>query len=312
MLRLTESRLMGPTGTGKSTFINLLTKDDNIRVGHDLESQTTNISTSVWHDEKSGLSVTLVDTPGFDDSRSDITDTDILQKIADFLQENSISTGNLISGGRNINGIIYLHRISDPRVGGAAKKNLRLFRELCGEDMLRNVRLVTTNWDNVSDKEGNSREAELASRIFKPLIDAGAKMVRHDKGPISAQSIMSTLVHQEPTAMKIQGELDAGIPLGDTSAGAVIIEEMKELKKKHDEEMQDLLKELQDATMANDEDLRAELAEERQKLEESMARAEQDQQRLTTLAYAPQGLPTETLPQTPFKITVDFGVGVEL
>lgn len=68
-------------------FINLLTKDDNIRVGHDLESQTTNISTSVWHDEKSGLSVTLVDTPGFDDSRSDITDTDILQKIADFLQE---------------------------------------------------------------------------------------------------------------------------------------------------------------------------------------------------------------------------------
>lgn len=210
---------------------------------------------------------------------------------------------NFISGGRSINGIIYLHRISDPRVGGAAKKNLRLFRELCGDDMLRNVRLVTTNWDSVGEKEGNSREAELASRIFKPLIDAGAKMVRHDRGPISAQSIMSTLVHQESATMKIQGELDAGIALGDTSAGAVIVEEMKELKRKHDEEMQDLLKELQEATMANDEDLRAEIAEERRKLEELMTRAEQDEKRLTTLAYAPQGLPRETPPLTPSKVS---------
>lgn len=66
-------------------FINLLTEDDNIRVGHDLDSQTTDVSTSVWLDETTGLSVTLIDTPGFDDSRSDITDTDIL--IATFLQE---------------------------------------------------------------------------------------------------------------------------------------------------------------------------------------------------------------------------------
>jgi hypothetical protein len=34
-----------------------------------------------------GVSVTLVDTPGFDDSREGVTDTDILGKIADFLQE---------------------------------------------------------------------------------------------------------------------------------------------------------------------------------------------------------------------------------
>ena len=34
-----------------------------------------------------GVSVTLVDTPGFDDSREGNTDTDILEKIANFLQE---------------------------------------------------------------------------------------------------------------------------------------------------------------------------------------------------------------------------------
>ena len=34
-----------------------------------------------------GISVTLVGTPGFDDSREGITDIDILEKMADFLQE---------------------------------------------------------------------------------------------------------------------------------------------------------------------------------------------------------------------------------
>ena len=66
-------------------FINLLTKDDNIHIGHDLDSQTVDITTSRYIQD--GISVTLVDTPGFDDSREGITDTDILGKIADFLQE---------------------------------------------------------------------------------------------------------------------------------------------------------------------------------------------------------------------------------
>ncbi len=198
-----------------------------------------------------------------------------------------------------------------PRVGGATKKNLRLFRELCGDDKLQNVRLVTTNWDNVGEKEGNSREAELASRIFKPLIDAGAKMIRHDKGPMSAQLIMSTLVHQEPFKMKIQGELSAGRALGDTSAGAVILEEMKEFQRKHAEEMQDLLREMQEATTANDEDLKAELAEERQKLQELMERAEQDQKQLTTLTYAPPGLPTKPPTATPPKVSPETALEIQ-
>lgn len=66
-------------------LINLLTNDDNICIGHDLDSQTFDITTSCYTQD--GISVTLVDTPGFDDSREGITDTDILKKIADFLQE---------------------------------------------------------------------------------------------------------------------------------------------------------------------------------------------------------------------------------
>src|ERR1700678_632958 len=130
-------------------------------------------------------------------------------------------------GGRKLNGIIYLHRISDPRMGGQAKKNIRVFRELCGDNNLGNVRIVTTYWNRVDEQEGKDRETALANGAFKPLIDAGAKLLRHDRELESAQSIMSELIHTTPMTMKIQEELNAGRALGDMSAGAVIIEEMK-------------------------------------------------------------------------------------
>jgi hypothetical protein len=35
-----------------------------------------------------------------------------------------------------LNSVIYKHRISDPRIGGAIKKNLRMFKKLCGNHEL--------------------------------------------------------------------------------------------------------------------------------------------------------------------------------
>ena len=161
--------------------------------------------------------------------------------------------------------------------------------------MLGNVRLVTTNWSSVGEKEGNSREGELANRIFRPLIDAGAQMQRHDRGLASAQFIVSTLIHQAPVTLKIQTELNSGMALGDTSAGAVIIEEMKALQKKHEKDMEDLRKEMQEAEMDNDEDLRAELAKDRKQLEQLMARQGENQKRLA-IAYVPQAPPPPPKP----------------
>ncbi|KAK2466554.1 hypothetical protein APHAL10511_001416 [Amanita phalloides] len=266
--------LMGATGTGKSTFINLLTGDDKIYIGHDLESKTFDVDTSIYIDEEVGVCVTLLDTPGFDDSRKGVSDTDILGKIAHFLQD---------GGGHKLNGILYLHRISDPRFSGTAKKSLRIFRELCGDDKLDHVRFVTTYWNVVSEKEGTDREAALADGVFKPFLDAGAKLIRHDGGSESAKKIISDLSRQTPVSMKIQEQLNAGMALGDTSAGAVIIEEMKELQKKHENEMEELKKELEEAANETDEDLKAELDEERRKLEERIAQVEEDRRRLATM-----------------------------
>jgi hypothetical protein len=67
-------------------FIYSLTGDKNIRIGHGYESQTDEVVISVYKDSIKNYSVKLVDTPGFDDSREGVSDTDILQRIVDFLQ----------------------------------------------------------------------------------------------------------------------------------------------------------------------------------------------------------------------------------
>ena len=91
---------------------------------------------------------------------------------------------------------------------------------------------------------------------------------------------MSELIQQTPVKLKIQEELDAGEVLANTSAGGVIMEELKEVQQKHNKEMEDLKKEIEDAAMENDEDLEAELAEEQRRLQKVMAQMEEDQKRM--------------------------------
>jgi hypothetical protein len=77
----------------------------------------------------------LVDTPGFDDSRT--SDSEILRALAAWLTET-------YSANIRLTGILYLHRILDIRLGGSAMRNLRMFRKLVGEQNLASVVLATT------------------------------------------------------------------------------------------------------------------------------------------------------------------------
>jgi hypothetical protein len=62
-------------------------------------------------------------------------------------------------------GVIYMHRISDIRMSGTARRNFTMFRKLCGENALSNVVLVTTMWGNLVDmEEGEARERELQNK----------------------------------------------------------------------------------------------------------------------------------------------------
>ena len=124
--------------------------------------------------------------------------------------------------GTALHGVIYLHRITDFRMGGISTRTFRLFRKICGDKTLKNVIIVTTRWDVVPPHEGERREQELRSdeRFFKPALDQQAQLLRHDNTIESAQKIVRTIFQNHPIPLNIQRELvDERKQLGDTIAG---------------------------------------------------------------------------------------------
>lgn len=150
--------VMGLTGTGKSAFIRTLTGDEEIKVGHGLTSCKKNTNhqlalifritwphTGTKKIQSSQMMVGnhrvfLIDTPGFDDTY--ISDIDLLTSIGDWLKTSDDEKCHL-------SGLIYLHRISDDRVGGVARRSLTMMRNLLGDDNLQNLVLVTNRWEEV-------------------------------------------------------------------------------------------------------------------------------------------------------------------
>ncbi|KAF9223438.1 hypothetical protein BS17DRAFT_781854 [Gyrodon lividus] len=283
---------MGSTGSGKTTVCRLVDFDDaefahkgnyqfinlasgsNLRAGSGLESCTNEVQTSLPFNV-GGQPVILIDTPGFDDTT--LTDTDVLRIIAAYL----VTTNKQ---GARIAGVIYMHRISDLRVGGSARRDFRMFQELCGEEAYPNVLIVSNMWDAVTAEDGNAREQELATKdiFFKPILDKRAKMLRHDNTQKSAHSIIQNLVEKEPVVLQIQRELGEGMDITQTAAYKQLDKEMSELAARHEKELEALREEMADAERSQDEETRNELQEEVRKVEAELQQAQNQASRLAS------------------------------
>lgn len=165
----------------------------------------------------------LVDTPGFDDTN--MTDAEVLRHLADWLSFT-------YAHGIKLHGILYLHRITDVRMQGSARKNLIMFNKLCGEQALRKVALVTTMWENLkTQNEGENREKELRDKdeYWGWMSTRGSKIERHTNDPQSARRLVEMFVPSdkqkapEEVALTIQKEMaDQNKSLEDTKAGEVV------------------------------------------------------------------------------------------
>ena len=181
---------------------------------------------------KIGLcNVTLVDTPGFDDTTR--TDTEILELIASYMKY-------AYNDKAKLTGVIYLHRISDIRMSNSSYKNLRMFRSLCGSNNLSHVILATTMWDKVTLQEGVAREEELLSenKFWGQMKAAGSIVKRYDGTAGEAMAMVNELVQKSPILLKIQEEVAVqNKKLIDTKAGQEIHETLVDLSRKHAEEL---------------------------------------------------------------------------
>jgi len=183
-----------------------------------------------------GISLVLVDTPGFDDTNK--SDLDILKIIAKWFEDVCVDRYRLsyhwiqrVYSYRHdleISGILYLHRITDNRMGGTPQKNLKLFKKLCGAKFFELVILMTTMWPENEDEDEkifHDHESQLRREYWADIIRNPKQIQRFRGTRTSAWNILEELlslaaVRQHRKILEIQQELvDLSKRVPDTNAG---------------------------------------------------------------------------------------------
>jgi hypothetical protein len=146
--------------------------------------------------------------------------------------------------------MIYLHRITDPRVSGSALKTLEIFKLLTGTTAMPIVRLVSTRWNEVDlmgpgleKAERHEDQLRTTDRFWATLIGDGAVTIRHTGDRESALAVVSSLLERKeppPKLAIVREVLDEKLSLLDTATGRFISHDNDELCKQYEAEIQKL------------------------------------------------------------------------
>jgi hypothetical protein len=107
---------------------------------------------------------------------------------------------------------------------GSFLKNYDMFGQLCGDEALANVVLVTTMWGRTPEEEGASREQELKQNFWAVMLGHGSLTARYMHTHESAWEIVDMLLPKERLhSLLIQRELvDLGKTIPETAAGRTL------------------------------------------------------------------------------------------
>lgn len=121
---------------------------------------------------------------------------------------------------RKLSGIIYVHRIIDPRMQGTALSNMNMFRRLCGSDCFPNVVLATSFWSEVDLTEGARRERELCEtdEFWGQLVKKGSRVVRIGLDGKADQRLLLRIAQNKKVVFQAQQEMLDGRRNCETSA----------------------------------------------------------------------------------------------
>jgi hypothetical protein len=202
--------VLGVTGAGKSSFVKRVSNRNDVYVEDGLSSGTEDVRAHRFTHQ--GINFVIVDTPGFNDSRNS-DDGAVVDKLLAWLESS-------YQQGTRLNGLVYLHRISDPRMPGTAMRNLSMFRRLCGSNNFANVILGTTFWSKVGQATGEQRERELktSNEMWGSMISKGSTVVRVLEDRSSNLTILEDIARNNgKVVIEAQKEMAAGKSRAQTS-----------------------------------------------------------------------------------------------
>jgi hypothetical protein len=106
-------------------------------------------------------------------------------------------------------GIIYVHRITDNRMTNTLLRNLSVIRNICGDEPLRNVTIVTTFWYKEDPKTAAKREMEMLEKAdwWGYMMEKGAKSRRFFNTEESAHAILQEFIDRDRITLQIQTEM---------------------------------------------------------------------------------------------------------
>ncbi|KAK0648163.1 P-loop containing nucleoside triphosphate hydrolase protein [Cercophora newfieldiana] len=209
--------LLGLTGAGKSTFANVASGRESVKVGHTIYPCTQDPQAVRFILD--GRRIALIDTPGFDDDKR--SDVRILEDIAKWMADR----GYLAT--HQLDGLILLHPVTAHRVGGTERKRTKLLEKILGRNAYKRIVIATTMWDQIKSEDDMKERIQGRTKdLWKDLIDGGAKIVTHHNNQESARAIIRDIINMSVKHGKLQPqlqtELTANPQLVETTAGKTV------------------------------------------------------------------------------------------
>ncbi|KAF9034786.1 hypothetical protein BJ165DRAFT_1615657 [Panaeolus papilionaceus] len=178
------SVLLGPTGSGKSTFIESLAPNMSLGISSNkLEGFTQSINIyRIVNIHRSHWPIYLVDVPGFADTK--ISSMGIVSMLRNMIQANNNPYFY----------ILYFTPIHNPRLPGSQRRVLQTFEALTGPESASLITIVSTMWDLIwgesASRRAESNFSELQDKIWKKYISSGSDIVRFQNTQVSALTIL--------------------------------------------------------------------------------------------------------------------------
>ncbi|KAF9035770.1 hypothetical protein BJ165DRAFT_1533252 [Panaeolus papilionaceus] len=258
--------ILGPTGAGKSTFIEALSPDSSLQISsNQLEGFTQSIGTYRIEnvkdvtDDGSTQPIYLVGVPGFADTK--ISETSIVSMLRDWMK---------VSPTGYLGQILYLTPIQSARMPGSHRQVLRTVQAMTGQRSAANITIVTTMWDRLwsetSKMRAESNFNELRDVIWKDFMDEGGQIVKFYNTQDSVLSILNTLLPAFSYQQFVLEE-DSDEKLKDTPFGKDLQENLRSRIRNIDIERANLQDDLKSPSTQSNETLKSTLATQLEEVE---------------------------------------------